>query len=214
MVHGLETFIPPSAVVSPDLSDEIIAMVESDGPIGTLPPSVEPFEMDEEQQAIFLDKVGERLAFERSGVRLYEGLIAKFDAYGSWAGGPDREELEIIRGQELAHFQALTEILEMVGGDPTATTPSADIVGQIGSGICAVINDPRTNLVQCLDAILVAELADTECWDALVDLARSIGRDDIAEVLEPFADQEELHVVQVRRWIAFAQYREAPPTAH
>ena len=38
----------------------------------------------------FLDKLGERLAFERTGVRLYEALISKHEALGSFAGGPDR----------------------------------------------------------------------------------------------------------------------------
>ena len=38
----------------------------------------------------FVDKLGERLAFERTGTRLYEALISKFDATGSFAGGPTR----------------------------------------------------------------------------------------------------------------------------
>ena len=49
---------------------------------------------------------------------------------------------------------------------------------------------------------------------SLIDLARTLGRDDIADRLQPFAVEEELHVEQVRRWLALAQHREVPPTAH
>src|SRR5690606_36135283 len=55
--------------------------------------------------SVFIDKLGERLAFERSGVRLYDAVLTKFDALGSWNGGPTRGELEHIRDEELAHFK-------------------------------------------------------------------------------------------------------------
>jgi rubrerythrin len=214
IVRGIDPFITEPSGVTPDFSEEVIALVEQDGPIGHVPPPLEAEDLDDERMASFLDKLGERLAFERTGTRLYEAVIAKLDAYGSWSGGPDRDDLERIRGQELMHFRTLVEIIQMCGGDPTAITPSADVVAQIGSGICAVVNDPRTNLVQSLEAMLVAELSDTECWVSLIELAEAVGRDDIAETLEPFITEEEQHVDQVRRWLALAQHREVPPTEH
>ena len=39
---------------------------------------------------VFIDKLGERAAFERTGTRLYQGALAKFDVLGSWDGGPTR----------------------------------------------------------------------------------------------------------------------------
>ena len=35
---------------------------------------------------------GERLAFEGSGTRLYEALVLKDDAFGSFAGGPSKAD--------------------------------------------------------------------------------------------------------------------------
>src|SRR5690606_22458850 len=37
---------------------------------------------------ILLDKLGERLAFERSGVRLVDALLAKLEVQGTWERGP------------------------------------------------------------------------------------------------------------------------------
>jgi hypothetical protein len=47
-----------------------------------------------EEMVLLVDKLGERLAFERSGTRLYETLLSKFDSYGPFEGGPERAELE------------------------------------------------------------------------------------------------------------------------
>ena len=57
--------------------------------------------------ALLIDKLGERLQFERSGTRLYEAMIAKYDAEGSFEGGPTRADLEAIRDDELRHFALL-----------------------------------------------------------------------------------------------------------
>jgi hypothetical protein len=37
---------------------------------------------------VFIDKLGERLGFERTGVRLYEAALGKYDLHGTWEGGP------------------------------------------------------------------------------------------------------------------------------
>jgi hypothetical protein len=52
--------------------------------------------MKGEKPTLLLDKLGERLAFERSGTRLYEALVSKHDAFGSFSGGPSREDLEHV----------------------------------------------------------------------------------------------------------------------
>ena len=59
----------------------------------------------------FIDKLGARLAFERSGVRMYEALLSKFDASGSFEGGPSRAEIEKILMDEYDHFRLLVEAL-------------------------------------------------------------------------------------------------------
>lgn len=151
---------------------------------------------------VFLDKLGERLAFERTGVRLFDGLITKYDVLGSWEGGPTRELLVEFREDELRHFHVLKCAMESLGADPTALTPSGDIVGVEGMGLVQVINDPRTTLPQALHAQLVAELADNEGWDMLVALAETLGHDAMADDFRDAMRAEEKHLAHVRQWVA------------
>jgi len=151
--------------------------------------------------AVFLDKLGERLGFERSGVRLYDGLLAKYDALGSYDGGPTRELLSEFREDELRHFHVLKSALESLGADPTAITPSANVASVEAMGIVQVINDPRTTLVQSLHAILVAELADTEGWELLIELATKLGHDGMGDDFRDAGRAEERHLAHVRQWV-------------
>jgi len=151
---------------------------------------------------VFLDKLGERLAFERSGSRLYEGALAKLDVYGSWEEGPTQEGLERILNDELSHFALISESLTKLGADPTAVTPCADLVGVMSMGLPAVLADPRTNLRQSLEALLVAELTDNASWELLIELARGLGHDTLADRFQLALDAESEHLVLVRGWLA------------
>jgi hypothetical protein len=154
-----------------------------------------------------LDKLGERLAFERAGTRLYEALLSKHEAYGSFEGGPSREDIEHILSDELAHFQMLEDAIRTLGGDPTELTPSANLQLTASQGLPQVLTDPRTNPVQCLEAIVLAELADNECWGALAELANLDGQDDLAGQCQQALQAERRHLEKVRGWLAAAQGR-------
>ena len=65
-----------------------------------------------------MDKLGERLAFERSGTRLYEALVSKHNAFGSFAGGPRKGDLEEILQEEFGHFTMLSSTIEQLAGTP------------------------------------------------------------------------------------------------
>ena len=115
--------------------------------------------------AVFVDKLGERLGFERTGVRLYDALVTKCHASDALADGPTAEDLEVIRAEELAHFDLLRDMIESLGADPTALTPSADLASVASTGILHVIDDPRTSLKQSLEAILIAQSAELAAID-------------------------------------------------
>lgn len=124
---------------------------------------------------VFLDKLGERLAFERTSSRLHEALIAKVETLGK---DPTRaaQKLREIHDEEAAHFELLTKTIKALGADPTAITPCADIAGVTSMGLLQVLTDPRTTVTQSLDAILIAELANTEGWTMLIKLADKMGQ--------------------------------------
>jgi hypothetical protein len=150
---------------------------------------------------VFIDRLGERLGFERTGVRLYEAALIKFELHGTWRGGPAREQLEKIMNEELAHFALLREVMLNLGADPTALTPCADLVSVASRGISEVLVDPRTNLVQCLEALLVAELTDNAGWELLIELARGLGQDELVEQFDKALSAEAEHLLLVKRWL-------------
>lgn len=162
-----------------------------------------------ERPTQLIDKLGERLAFERTGVRLYEALITKFGAFGGFEGGPELTELEGNMREEHEHLRLLVDVITRLGGDPTVMTPSADLVATMTKGVLEVMVDARTTFVQCLDALLIAELADNDCWDALLDMAREGGDEQTIQAFERALAEEADHLEDVRAWIAAAQNRSA-----
>jgi ferritin-like metal-binding protein YciE len=74
-----------------------------------------------------------------------------------------------------------------------------------------VIVDPRTTLLQSLEAILIAELADNACWEALIALAQEAGEDTLVTQFERALLTEQEHLTKVQTWLAAGQGR--PTTA-
>jgi rubrerythrin len=158
-----------------------------------------------EDTPLLLDKLGERLAFERTGTRLYEALLSKHEAYGAFEGGPTREDITHILSEELQHFHMLADVIKSLGGDPTQLTPSAHVQLTASHGVGQVLVDPRTTLMQSLEAIMMAELADNECWETLTGLARLAGHEELAQRCEEALLSEQEHLEKVRTWLAAGQ---------
>lgn len=147
---------------------------------------------------VLIDKLGERLAFERSGVRLYDALLAKCEADAALLPAGTLERLRRFRNEEAQHFALLAEALSAIGADPTAETPCADLAGVEGQGRMQVLSDPRTSVPQCLHVMLDAELVDHAGWELLIALAHRAGHPELAERFQPALRQEDEHLVEVR----------------
>lgn len=145
---------------------------------------------------VLIDKLGQRLAFERSGTRLYQAATTKIRALHP-GDSLIVQTLERITAQELQHFHLLSRILQDLGADPTAQTPSADVSGVASLGLLQVVTDPRTTVAHTLEALLTAELTDTASWELLIDVARQSGHDALALELEGPCQQEARHVADV-----------------
>ena len=215
MVEGTREFMPTTSG-----DERTIGLLrgdyakESDG-LGSVPPPTSLKGMATtavqgvlgKQPTLMLDKLSERLAFERTGVRLYEALISKLEATGGYDGGPTREQLMEMMHEEYAHYNLLTEVVAKMGADPTVMTPSADLHATITRGVMEAIVDARTSLPQALEAMLVAELADGDAWDTLIELVGEAGGDIELQLFENAATEEAKHLDRVRSWIASAQGR-------
>ncbi len=194
-----------------ELSATRTAWASSAEPIGTMPPpSLKGVartalkKMQGMDPTVFLDLLGARLAFERSGTRLYEALLVKHAAAHLHEGGPTRDELEHIRDEELQHAAILAKCMEQLGADPTAMTPAADIEGVATHGVLQVVADPRTTLTQALQVVMIAELADNEAWQTLIELADGLGQEEMADDFRKALLEEEDHLARVRAWLAAA----------
>lgn len=154
------------------------------------------------EPSLLFDKLGERLAFERTGVRLYQKLISKLEAFGEYDGGPTRDELLTLLNEEHCHVALLKDAIEQLDGDPTAVTPAADVAGNIAHGVIQVLSDARTTVVQSLEAMLVAELADNAGWNVLVEIVRDAGHEQLAKAFEQAEQTEAQHRVKVEGWLA------------
>ena len=146
---------------------------------------------------ILVDKLGERLAFERNGVRLYDAVIAKAKAVDS-PGSDLVGMLQHIRDEEYEHMLMVAEAIETLGADPTAMTPCANIAGVKAMGIMEVVTDPRSNISQAIGALLTAELEDNAAWEMLIELADAGGHPNIAKGFEKAKLQEDDHLVKIK----------------
>lgn len=157
----------------------------------------------------FIDKLAERMAFERTGTRLYEAVRAKLAGLGGGDGiGIFDERLREIQNQETAHMELLHSCIEKLGADPTTETPSADVAGVQSIGILQVITDPRTTIPQCLNALLTAELVDNASWELLIELADEMGQKDMVNEFRIALQEEQMHLQTVRGWLLEASRRE------
>ena len=183
---------------------------ESASPIGSMPP---PGTLRQSAKAavktltgkhmnVFVDQLGARLAFERTGTRIYEALLVKLEAASVHDGGPTRDDLEHIRDEELAHAAMLIDCFEEIGADSTAVTPAADVQAVASCGIVQIVADPRTTLTQALEAVLTAELTDVESWQLLADMAGKLGQEDMANRFNRAFHEEQEHLIKVRDWLS------------
>ncbi len=181
------------------------AYIQASGPVGSVPPpGTAKGMLKSGMQAltggkahVLVDRIGERLAFERSGTRLYEAMITKCRAEANGAG-QYLPLLEKICAEEAAHFRLLVGCMEKLGADPTAQTPAADIAGVESMGLVQVVTDPMTSFAQSLHAILVAELVDNDAWDELIALAEQLGQAEMARDFSAARDEERRHLDLVR----------------
>jgi rubrerythrin len=210
---GFETYQALEGIEElPDTSQleqmRLVYSQESD-PVGTMPAPLDLIDtvktvgkmLTGQTMAVLLDKIGERLAYERSGARLYDALVIKLDASHTHDESITLKELEHIRDDELRHAGILAAAMQQLGGDPTAMTPCADVTGVASSGFVAVLTDAKSTLTQCLGTMLTVELGDFAGWTLLIELAEHLGQSELAETFRDCAAEESEHERKIREWV-------------
>ncbi|MDB5870256.1 MAG: hypothetical protein JWP96_2588 [Polaromonas sp.] len=232
MVEAVNHFAPPGPIDTSASQAERLLYINEAEAVGSIPPPVSVkgivktgvAALKGSHPSIFMDKIGERIAFERAAVRLYDALIMKYEAAQIASASlqpPEQftreapvdplpaaqtselpaQTLQRIRSEELAHFQMLCDAMVKLGGDPTAQTPCADVLSTASMGIVQVVTDPRTTLAQSLNAILTAELTDNAGWELLIKLSDDAGETELTSRFNRALIQEETHLLTVQRWL-------------
>jgi hypothetical protein len=219
MLEAVEDLSPPTPISTLLMDIERQRYIAEAESVGSIPPSRSALKSAGARRkgvtgaasmSILIDKLGERIAFERTGTRLYGAVITKYLALSNAGetplppisdGEPALDTLTRIRAQELQHFQMLSRCMEELGGDPTAQTPCADVAATASIGLVQVVTDPRTTLAQSLNAILTAELADNAGWELLGELAEFAGQKQLADRFAEALTVEEEHLVLVQGWL-------------
>jgi len=206
LITGAEETEPSSEGDAADLATIRADYLNELVPIGSPPLILEAEEGENpsplEGMAVLLDKLGERLAFERQGTRLYQAVLQKCETMNvENSAGPSIDDLQHICDEELEHFKLLQKAITKLGGDATVQTPCADVTGVLSMGMVQVVSDPRTTVPQMLQALLTAELADNDGWQLLQDLAAELGADDLEEQCRQCFDEEQEHLEKVRAWL-------------
>jgi hypothetical protein len=209
MIAGTSEFPPTSSGGPAGIAEVRISYARSGEPHATMPTTAVA-----DDRLTLLDKLGARLQFERTGTRLYDALISKLDAYGGFEGGPGRQQLLEIREQEHGHALLVQELIRSLGGDPTVVTPCASLQATASKGIGDVLVDPRTSLVECLETILVAELADQESWVALARAAEPLGDGDVIAKITRAQKTELEHLTKIRGWLEAADQARTKVVRH
>jgi hypothetical protein len=236
MLAAVRELSPPSPISTRQSEMERLSYLKEADSIGSIPSPVSratgamkkvAAKLQGVSPNMFLDKLGERIAFERAGTRLYDAIIAKYVALIDNDGDPlpaattvrpnasvdagdgdsvqtretGLETLHRIRSEELAHFRMLCDVARELGADPTAQTPCADVIATASMGLLQVIADPRTTLAQSMNALLTAELTDNAGWELLTELATEAGQDAIAERFSQALAAEQEHEAIVTSWL-------------
>ncbi len=218
--HSARASVPSSVGGESLLAKVRLDVARLSEPVGTMPPPATVKGVAKtavgllkgDNLLVFLNKLGERLAFERTGVRLYEAVIDKLPAFnldGSGGVGPTIAELRAIQEDELRHVDVVRRAIESLGGDPTALTPAADVVAVASTGVVQVASDPRCQVAESLQALLVAELVDNDGWELLVQLARGLQQEELAASFMLASDQEHVHLIRLRAWLTAVTLRDA-----
>src|SRR5689334_3981175 len=206
LIEGTNSAEPSSDCGVEEIAEFRAEYITEGFPVGSMPmmPASEEGSADEEEagMAVLLDKLSERLAFERMGTRLYEAFFNKCQALGESSPGPTLAEIHEIGSEELEHFILINDTIAGLGGDPTVESPCADVIGVASLGIMQVLTDPRTTIPQCLSAMLTAELTDNAGWELLIELADSLGYDEMKTEFETCLQHEERHLQNVRNWLS------------
>jgi len=145
-----------------------------------------------------IDLLNERLAFERTGVRIYDRMLLRMRLAEDGEVQRMVDRMQRYRDQEREHEEWLEEQIQTLHGDDHVPTEKSVLVLAETQGLERVIHrDPR--LDHDFHALLSAELSDAAGWDLLVRMAEQFGDREARREFKQRHREEQEHVLFVRK---------------
>ena len=158
-------------------------------------------ELAQHNPAKILDLLIARLNFERTGVKLYDSVLAKIAAQQDPDAHGMLENLQEHRNEEKEHEEWLEECVRQLGGDAHGTSDMSELEARESKGVEDILLDGDNDILHIFHALLAAELADNAGWDLLVQIADEAGDRDAKKQFKKRLHEEEDHLLFVRRVI-------------
>lgn len=140
-----------------------------------------------------IDLLCERLAHERTAVKLYDAVIKKAKATKFTQLKKLMKEFQEHRDQEEEHALWCEEQIALLGGDPQVKTEKALLIETESQGIEQVIFSDAP-ISQMFHALNGAELTDNAGWAQLVGVAEQAGDEEAKAAFEERLKTEEEHL--------------------
>lgn len=145
-----------------------------------------------------IDLLCERLAFERSTVRLYDRILEALRVATDARTRDLHATMQKHRAEEDEIVRWLEGKIRELGGDERAETDLARLATREARGIEEVAQNDAADLTHLLHALLAVEGVDAAGWDLLVHLADAAGDARAKHELERRLRQERQHLAFVR----------------
>jgi bacterioferritin (cytochrome b1) len=145
-----------------------------------------------------IDLLCERLAFERSGIRLYDRILATMQGTTDPEVHALQPTMEEHRDEEQEHAAWLETQIRALGGDASVQTECSRLACREAAGIEDIATNDSADLQHLLHALLAAEAMDNAGWDMLVELAEDANDRDARRELTRRQHHEREHLAFVR----------------
>jgi bacterioferritin (cytochrome b1) len=145
-----------------------------------------------------IDILSERLAFERSGVKLYDRVLTVLRAQHTDDLSRLIGKTQEYRDQEKEHEEWLEALIRDLGGTAHEETERSRLVTRESQGIEAVVKSEE-RWPNLFHALVAAELVDNAGWELLVGLADQANDREVKREFKRRLHEEEEHLLFVRK---------------
>jgi hypothetical protein len=159
-------------------------------------------EVHQHNTELLLRKLGQRLAFERASVRLYEALIFKCLALQKGQRKVvSLDQLRQFRDEEVEHSLLLKKAIETLGFDADDWIPEMDSTLLSTLQIPKVFSKKNTTILQCLESVQIFATNDNAEWHTLHGLFTNMGLQDVSEEFNQAPEEDSRQLETISRWI-------------